>query len=60
MRLQSNQAIDDVHPGLLKPFCPLNIVLFVKPGLQFNEHGDLLAILCCLDEGLNEIGRAHV
>ena len=48
--LKPQKAIDHMTSGLLKHFCPDNIVLLVKTGLQLHQYGDLLAVLRCLGQ----------
>ena len=53
--LKIMHAIDDMASGILQFFCPLHIVLFIKPRLQLDKDCDLLVILGstfqCLDDG---------
>ena len=43
MRLQTNEAVDDVNARLLKTLRPLDVVLLVESRLQLDERGNLLA-----------------
>ena len=51
MHLQAFHAEDDVYAGILHQFGPRDIRRFVKACQQFDDHGDLLAIPCGVDEG---------
>ena len=38
------KAINHLAPGLLQPFRPVNVVLFIKPGTQLDQCGDIFTI----------------
>jgi hypothetical protein len=43
VRLQADDAIDDVGARFLEPARPLNVIGLVKAGAQFHDGGDLFA-----------------
>ena len=51
MGLVFDEAEDDVDAGPLHRPRPAQIGLFVEPGLQFDQGGDVLAVLGRLDQG---------
>ena len=53
MRFQSHNAIDDVCARFLQLAGPANIGGFIKARAQFDQGGDLLAIVGGLDQGLD-------
>ena len=48
--LVPDEAVNDVDPGLLELFGPLDIVRLVEARFQFYERSHLLAVLRCLDQ----------
>ena len=54
MRLQVDEAVDDVDAGLLQPVRPDDVVALVEARLQLDEHGDLLARVGGLDEQIDQ------
>ena len=48
--LQTDESVYDVRAGLLQASCPVNIVLFIEPGFEFHEDGDLFAAFRCIDQ----------
>ena len=50
VRLQADEAVDDVDAGLLQRLRPLDVRLLVEARLQLDERDDLLARLGCPDE----------
>ena len=44
VNLVAHQAIDDVHPRLLKLACPEDVVRLVKPRPQFHHRRHLFAV----------------
>ena len=53
---QIDKSVDDLHAGALKLTGPADIGLFVEPGLQLNQGGDVLARLGRLDQGVHDRG----
>ena len=51
VHLQPFHAEDDVYAGILHQLGPRYVRCFVEAGQQFDDHGDLLAIPCRIDEG---------
>ena len=43
MRLQADDAVNDMRARFLEPAGPLNVGGFIKAGAQFDQGGDLLA-----------------
>ena len=48
--LQSHQTIDHMTACPLQHFCPGNIILLIKTGLQFYQNRYLFSIFCCLSQ----------
>src|SRR5437868_8191623 len=57
VRFQSDHAIDNVRACFFQLTSPANIGSFIKARAQFDQSGDLLAVVG-LDQ--RQIGRAHV
>ena len=50
--LQAQHAVDDVHSRCLQLLGPLDVVVFIEAGFQFNKGHHLLAVFggpdqCC-------------
>src|SRR5437763_2826386 len=54
VRLQSDDAVDDVHARLFEALRPLDVVLLVEARLEFDERRHLLAARAGLDERLRD------
>ena len=54
VRLQPDQAVDDVAAGALQRSGPLDVGLLVEPGLDLDQDDDLLALLGRVDEGVDD------
>ena len=48
-----DEAVNDVDPGLLELFAPVNVVLLIEARLDLHQRQHLLAIARCLDQGLD-------
>ena len=55
---QTEQAIGDMDPRLFEPTGPPNVRGLVESGLEFDEHGDLLALFGRLDAGIDDRAAA--
>jgi hypothetical protein len=53
MYLKGGNTVDNIHPGGFHFFCPLNVVGFIKPGLQFYHYPYLFAVFGRADEGVH-------
>ena len=51
MGLEGDQAVDDLHPGLLEGAGPADVGLLVEARLELDHRGDLLAGLGGADQG---------
>ena len=56
--LQANQTVNNMAACFFQHFCPHNVVLLIKTGLQFHQNRNLLAVLCCLCKSRNNRGIA--
>ena len=54
MRLQTDDAVDDVRSRFLETLGPLNVRRLVKARAQLDQRRDLFAGICGLDEGLDD------
>src|SRR5436305_13637704 len=54
VRFQSHHAIDDMRARFLELPGPANIGGLIEAGAQFDQSGDLLAIIGSLDQSLND------
>ena len=55
--LQANQTVNNMAACFFQHFCPHNVVLLIKTGLQFHQNRNLLAVLCCLCKSRNNRGN---
>ena len=53
VRLQAQEAVDDVDALAFQGAGPLDVALLVEAGLQLDQDRDLLALLAGLQEGLD-------
>lgn len=51
--LKPDQTVDHVTTHFFKLFRPVNVIFFIKTGLNFNENGYLFAVLGSLPEILD-------
>ena len=58
VNLQAEQAIGDMDPRLFEATGPADVRCLVEPGLELNEHGDLLALFGRLDAGIDDRAAA--
>ncbi len=58
MGLQPDGTVGDVDPLLFELAHPLEVVLLVEAGLEFDHHRHLLAVLGGVDERLDHLGVA--
>ena len=56
--LQAEQAIGDMNPRLFEATGPPDVGGLVEPGLELDEHGDLLALFGRLDAGIDDRAAA--
>ncbi|MEY9487737.1 hypothetical protein RKD26_003531 [Streptomyces calvus] len=54
MRLEADQAVDDVAAGLLQLARPLDVGVLVEAGLDLDQDEDLLAGLGGVDERVDD------
>ena len=54
VRLQADHAVDDVAAGPLQRLGPADVGLLVEPGLDLDQHHDLLAGLGSVDERVDD------
>ena len=54
VRLQVDEAVDDVDAGRLEPVGPGDVVALVEARLQLDEHGHLLALLGGVDQEIDQ------
>ena len=54
MGLEADDAVHDVDAHFFERTGPADVGLFVEPGFQLDDGGDLLAVLGRLDEGLDD------
>ena len=54
VRLEADDPIAHVRAGTLQTMRPLDVVLFIAPGLELEHDGDLLAAVDCFQQGLHE------
>ena len=54
VRLKTNEAVDYVASGILEFLCPVDVVLFVEPGLELNKYHYLFTVLGCFEERCND------
>ena len=59
VRLEPDQAVDDVAAGLLELAGPADVGLLVEAGLDLDDHQHLLAGLGGVDEGVDDRGVAR-
>ena len=60
--LEADHAVDHYRAGLLQAAGQLQVGLFVEAGAQLDHRGDLLAVACRLDQGVDDlrVGTAAV
>ena len=56
VRLEPDQAVDDVDAGLLELLAPVDVVLLIEAGLDLHQGQHLLAVAGSLDECLHDGG----
>ena len=56
--LEALHAIDDLRAGALEFVGAVEVAGLVEAGLEFDEHGDVLAVFRGLDEGVDDAGLA--
>ena len=54
VRLETDEAIDDMHAGLLEGAGPDDVVLLIEPGLELYQHRHLLAVFPSLSQGSHD------
>ena len=54
MHLQACNPKSHLNAGFLQDVRHADVVLLVKPRIQFNDCHDLLAVVCCVDEGIDD------
>ena len=54
VRLEPDQAVDDVRAGLLELAGPVDVRLLVEAGLDLDEDDDLLALLGGADQVVDD------
>src|SRR5664280_890899 len=58
VRFQAYESINYMTSCFFKHFRPVDIIFFIKSGLQFYQHHNLFAVLCGLSKILNNRGAA--
>lgn len=53
--LEADHAVDHYRAGLLQAAGQLQVGLFVEAGAQLDHRGDLLAVACRLDQGVDDL-----
>ena len=54
VHLQSRDPKTHLNPGFLQDIRHADVVLFVKTSIQFNDRHDLFAVVCCVDQGVDD------